>query len=528
MRRRISRHASLAGFLFWGGAFVVWTWLVLRTSWLDGIDRGQTRPHLVPDSTAAQYWSAFALVTQPGFVVLSLLAMAGWAWQRRFRHLCTALLLGIAFTWPGTVLVKHLVQRERPPSPLDDLVTYHGWAYPSTHMSMAMLAAVMGVAAMTTTRQARDTLWAWRVISVLGVLAVARCRWVMNAHWPTDIVGGAMFGATTACLAIWLAGVHMIPELERPRPVVGATTKRAAVIYNPSKVFDRATFRRNLEWEFESRGWLDPLWLQTRKDDPGHDMARQALAAGVDLVIVAGGDGTVRVVCSELAGSRVPLAIVPAGTGNLLARNLGIPLDEPSAIHVAFSGRARPIDLVKVTVDDDPSTSEHFAVMAGIGIDARIMDATRPELKRTVGSAAYFIAAPQQLAAEPMKLTFTMDDGEPQQRQAMMAVVGNVGMLQANIQLFPRASATDGKLDFICASPRRLVDWAPMMAKLLARRPQDEGLVDELSGRKVRIEVGERMPYELDGDTEGSARVFEAETVPGALQVMMPRGRSNL
>lgn len=523
MRRRISRHASLAGFLMFGAAFAVWTWMVLRTSWLVALDRHQLNPHLQASSTAAQYWAAFAIITQPGIVAVALLAMAAWAWQRRFRRLCSALVLGVGFTWPASALVKHLVRRVRPPSPLADVVTYHGWSYPSTHMSMAMLAAVMAIAAMTTTRQARDTLWAWRIASVLGVLSVAFCRWVMNAHWPSDIIGGALLGGMTASLAAWLAGLHMIPELDRPRRQSGEASRRAAVIYNPTKVFDRATFRRNLEWEFESRGWLDPLWLQTRADDPGREMAQAAIKAGVDLVVVAGGDGTVRVVCSELASTGVRLAIVPAGTGNLLARNLGVPLDEPSALHVAFSGKARPIDLVKVTIDDEPASADHFAVMAGIGIDARIMDATRPELKRTVGSAAYFLAAPQQLASNPMELTFSVDGGAAQERRAMMAVVGNVGSLQGGIQLFPHASAMDGKLDVVIASPRRLVDWAPMLAKVLTRRPQDEGLVDELAGRSVRIEVAERMPYELDGDTVGTARVFEAEVVPGALQLMLPR-----
>lgn len=500
--------------------FVLWSWLALGTSVLSGLDAHSTRAQLAPQGAAAQVWAAISIVTMPGVLAVVLALVASWAWRRRLRNLAGALLLSVVLGWGGSWLLRRAIARPRPPSPLEHLITYHGSAYPSSHMAMVTTAALMVIATTTTTRQSKDVRYLWRALGVLGVAVVAVDRFVTNAHWPSDIVAGVLVGAMAASLSCLVWRVHVLPVRLGP----GAPQqRRVAVIWNPSKVLDRQSFRRTIEWELELHGLGEAVWLQTRADDPGYEMTRAALAQGADQVVVAGGDGTVRVVCSELAGSGVPLGIIPAGTGNLLARNLGIPLDEVAAARVAFGGRALPIDLVRVTIDDDPSTSEHFAVMAGIGIDARIMEATRPMLKRTVGSAAYFIAAPQQVAAPPMELTFTLDDGEPQPRpNAMMAVVGNVGSLQAGIQLFPHASAADGQLDVIVASPRRLVDWAPMLAKVLTRRPQGEGLVDELTGRRIRIEVGEEMPYELDGDTEGRATVFEAEVVPGALRVMQP------
>ena len=100
-------------------------------------------------------------------------------------------------------------------------------------------------------------------------------------------------------------------------------------------------------------GWVDTLWLETSAADPGRAMTEHAAAERVDLVVCAGGDGTVRIVADELAGTGIPMGLIPAGTGNSLARNLDLPLDEVAAIEIAFGGHTRAIDLIKVTVDDD-------------------------------------------------------------------------------------------------------------------------------------------------------------------------------
>jgi diacylglycerol kinase (ATP) len=155
-------------------------------------------------------------------------------------------------------------------------------------------------------------------------------------------------------------------------------SRRWAVIYNPTKVSDQ--FRQLVTNRLERDSWADTLWLETSADDPGRGMTKEAVAAQVDLVIGAGGDGTVRVVADGLAGSGIPMGLVPAGTANLLARNLDLPLEEDAAVEIAFAGHTRTIDLIKLTVDDHPP--EHFAVIAGIGVDAMIMDETDSGLKR--------------------------------------------------------------------------------------------------------------------------------------------------
>ena len=232
-------------------------------------------------------------------------------------------------------------------------------------------------------------------------------------------------------------------------------------------------------------------------------------------------NGTVRAVASALARTGIPIGLVPAGTGNLLARNLGVPLDEPSALRTALEGEPTPVDLVKVTIDGDDEGSQHFCGMAGVGIDAEVMAATNPDLKRAVGSAAYFIAAAQHLRPEPRNAVITIDDQEPFHRSYTLAVVGNIGILQGGLQLIPGASATDGLLDLVVASPDGVLDVASMAARVLTRAEQSERVL-HIRARKVRISLDEPIPYELDGDTAGRATVFEAEIVPGALTLMLP------
>lgn len=116
--------------------------------------------------------------------------------------------------------------------------------------------------------------------------------------------------------------------------------RQSAVVFNPVKVAD--DFRDTVSRRLSEAGWSEPLWLETAEDDPGRSMTAKAREAGVDLVLAAGGDGTVRVVADGLAGTSIALGVIPAGTGNLLARNLDLPLDEGAAVEVAFAGTPEP------------------------------------------------------------------------------------------------------------------------------------------------------------------------------------------
>jgi diacylglycerol kinase (ATP) len=295
-------------------------------------------------------------------------------------------------------------------------------------------------------------------------------------------------------------------------------SRHCAVIYNPTKVSDK--FRDLMEERLHRNGWKDTLWLETSVEDPGRAMTRQAVAEHVDLVIGAGGDGTIRYVADVLAHTGIPLGLVPAGTGNLLARNLDLPLEEVDAIEVALEGQVRQIDLVKITVDD--RAPEHFAVMAGIGVDAVIMDQTDENLKDKVGSAAYFVAAAKALGRLPVRMTVQLDSNRPVRRHALLCVIGNVGKLRGNLTLIPGASPDDGLLDLYIASPRRFRHWVKLALRLITRRAKKDDRVDQRTGNKVRIVIDGKDNYQLDGDVVGESTTLTAEIQPGALAICVP------
>jgi YegS/Rv2252/BmrU family lipid kinase len=295
-------------------------------------------------------------------------------------------------------------------------------------------------------------------------------------------------------------------------------SRRCAVIYNPTKVSDK--FHALVEEGLQRNGWSNTLWLETSAEDPGRAMTQQAVAEQVDLVIGAGGDGTIRYVADGLAHTGIPMGLVPAGTGNQLARNLNLPLEEVEAIEVALSGQVREIDLVRITVDD--RAPEHFAVMAGIGVDAMIMDGTSEDLKDKVGSAAYFVAAAKALGRLPVRLTVQLDNNRPVRRHAMLCVIGNVGTLRGNLTLIPGASPEDGLLDLYIASPRRFWHWVKVALRLITRRAKKDDQVDQHMGKTVRIMIDGKDNYQLDGDVVGESTALFAEIQPGALAVCVP------
>ncbi|MFC7622269.1 diacylglycerol/lipid kinase family protein [Microlunatus sp. GCM10028923] len=292
------------------------------------------------------------------------------------------------------------------------------------------------------------------------------------------------------------------------------TAPSCAVVYNPVKISEEF---RLLVHDRLPADWAEPLWLETTEDDPGRAMTDRAVVAGVDLVIAAGGDGTVRVVADRLAGTGIPLGVVAAGTGNLLARNLGLPLDEAEAIRVAFRRETRTIDLIKL--DGGDRDGQHFAVMAGIGIDAMIMDNVDPRLKKTLGPAAYVIAARKAAEQLPMKVTIEVDGHRPRRRRAALCAIGNVGQLPGGITLIPGAKPDDGLLDVYVAAPRRLTHWIKVLARLITRRPRDDDTVDQWQARRVEIRTRNPEMLQLDGDVVGPTRLITAEIRPAALTV---------
>ena len=291
-------------------------------------------------------------------------------------------------------------------------------------------------------------------------------------------------------------------------------TLRCAVVANPTKLGDAdATLLRE---GLAAAGCPDPLWLETKVDDPGRSMTRQAVEAGVDLVLAAGGDGTIRLVAAGLAGTDVTMAIIPVGTGNLLARNLAIPLDVAGALVVALGEEERRIDTVVLRVDGgEPG---RFAVMAGTGLDAMIMDEVDERLKKFIGPGAYFIAAGKALNRLPVPLQVTVD-GRRHRRHAIICLIGSCGTLTGDLRLIPDARPDDGLLHVYVAYPTRPTHWIKAFLRLVTRRPRKDDHVSVWSGRRVEVRLRDKDAYELDGDVEGEGSVLLAEVDPGSLRI---------
>jgi len=532
--RRPPTLRSLLVIVVLAAGFVGWSALVLGSSALDRTD-AVLRPVTVRlESGPGQIAAAVAVITWPGVVYLGLCLVAVWAWRRRLRDLAVALVLAAALGWSTATLLRLLFGRQRPDSALD-VITTSGFGYPSGHVTAAFVFAVMVASTRVVTRQTTAARRVWMVGGALACIAVAVDRLLMGAHFFSDLVGGALLGSLVAIVALVIADVHVLPDhlvpipRRTPAPKAMAVAPddpqpeppRCAVIFNPAKVGDAVTFRRHVEYELRERGFANTLWLETVINDPGREMTATAVRKDVDLVLGAGGDGTIRMICAGLANSGIPFGLIPAGTGNLLARNLGIPLDERAALSNAFDGETRSIDLVKLTADQ--REPDYFAVMAGIGIDAVILGSTNSELKKAVGSAAYFLAAAQHANHPSTLATFTVDDTPPFRRRASVMVVGNVGYLQANIPLIPDAQPDDGLLDLMIASPRKPADWVKLTARVLSRTRCTDDRLARFTAKKVTIEVAEIDEYQLDGDTEGTARRLVAEIAPGALTIRVPR-----
>jgi diacylglycerol kinase (ATP) len=298
----------------------------------------------------------------------------------------------------------------------------------------------------------------------------------------------------------------------------GAEAPRCAVVYNPIKVSD--DLRSAIGREAVATGWGQPLWLETTADEPRRPTTDDLISVQVDRVIAVGGDGTIRMVADRLAGSGIPMAIVPVGTGNLLARNLDIPLSEAEAIQLAFGDNTRDIDLIKVTVDGEPG--EHFAVIGGLGVDAMIMEETNPQLKNVIGPGAYFVAAGKALGRTPIEMRISLDDRRAYRRSAMICAIGNVGTLAGNLTLLPEAEPDDGRLDVYVASPHRLSHWVRVFMRLITRRPRRDDRVDVWQASRVEVRLKHRDPYQLDGDVVGECLSLRAEVAPAALRIHVP------
>ena len=287
------------------------------------------------------------------------------------------------------------------------------------------------------------------------------------------------------------------------------------MIYNPVKVDDLDLLRATVEEGLATVGWSAPTWLETSPEDPGRGQAAKAVEDGAQLVFVCGGDGTVMSVVTALAGTDVALAVLPAGTGNLLAANLGLGTDAATGVEVAIEGGRKRIDVGAV---DDLC----FAVMAGMGFDAQMLEGTSDIAKKHIGWLAYVGGAAKHLRDRPMRVRIVIDGGTPMPRRPRSVIVGNVGRLQGGVRLLTEAQPDDGKLDVAVLSPRSLRHWVELGWGVVRRR-KSVPLMETYSAERVEIYSNRLQPRQLDGDLIEPAKSLKIQIRRKALLLCVPQ-----
>jgi diacylglycerol kinase (ATP) len=299
---------------------------------------------------------------------------------------------------------------------------------------------------------------------------------------------------------------------------------RTLVVLNPAAGQEDATrVRRQIGGALAVRGAPFDL-LETARAGDAERMARDGVRKGYRAVAAAGGDGTIAEVITGLAGSEVPLGIIPLGTGNQLAANLGIPLDVESAIEVIVGGRPLPIDIGQL------STGRYFALMAGVGWDAELMAACTRELKDRWGFGAYLFAGLRSAVAPPSALFRITADGADLEIRAATVLIANAGHLfhglfPVNVQLAPDTSFHDGRFDVCVFAPQTLTDVATLLWKVARRQYRGDERMLYFQAENIRIETDPPTVAQVDGDCIGETPL-EARALAGGVRVLVSRGRA--
>jgi diacylglycerol kinase (ATP) len=258
-------------------------------------------------------------------------------------------------------------------------------------------------------------------------------------------------------------------------------------------------------------------------------------------VIVAGGDGTVRAVVEAVRGHDVPVALLPSGTGNLLARNLKMSLgDIPGSISAAFTGTERRIDLgmIRIEREDRTRDTHAFVVMTGLGLDAKMIANTDEDLKKKAGWAAYLKAMAKSLRdPDELHVRFQLNDGRRKRTVLHTLILANCGSLPGNVLLLPDAVLDDGLFDLLMARPGGFLGWIRVAVKIawtngvirrtktgrdLAGEQKNDKDVHYNTGTAFTARFDRAEEIELDGDGFGKAAAFRAWIEPGALRVKTP------
>ena len=289
---------------------------------------------------------------------------------------------------------------------------------------------------------------------------------------------------------------------------------KTAVIAHAAKSFGGGLPK--LRSELERQGIPDPLWIEVPKSRYAPKQVKRALAEGTELIFVWGGDGTVQRCIDAAAGSDAALAILPAGTANLLATNLGIPQDIEQAVGIGLTGERRKLDVGRFN-------GEKFAVMAGAGFDASMIQQADGSLKERLGRVAYVWTGSQQLRAKPFKAKIKVDGAPWYAGAASCILVGNVGRLFGGVEVFADARPDDGRLELGVVNADGVTDWVRTLARTAVGQAERSPLVQATSAKKIKVKLNRKVLYEIDGGDREKVKSFGIKVEPAAITICLPR-----
>ena len=286
-----------------------------------------------------------------------------------------------------------------------------------------------------------------------------------------------------------------------------------AVVAHSGKSFGGGL--RELRTVLAREGVTYPLWYEVTKSRHAPACARRAADQGAEVIFVWGGDGTVQHCIDAVAGTGAAVAILPAGTANLLAMNLQIPDDLTEAVRVGLHGDRRQMDTGSVN-------GEHFAVMAGAGFDARMIAEAGRGLKDRVGRAAYLYTGIKNLSARRVKATVDVDGERFFKGRVSCVLAGNVGKVLGGIDAFPQARPDDGLLEFGVVTAKNPAQWARTFSRLALGQAERSPFVEITHGTKLKVRFDRKIPYELDGGARPACRELRIKARPGSITICVP------
>jgi diacylglycerol kinase (ATP) len=289
---------------------------------------------------------------------------------------------------------------------------------------------------------------------------------------------------------------------------------KVAVVANPAKSLGGGLLE--LRRALERAGVADPLWHEVPKSRKAPAALKQALAEGVELVFAWGGDGLVQRCIDALAGSDIPLGVLPAGTSNLLATNLELPFDIADAVAVGLGGERRRIDVGRFN-------GERFAVMAGSGIDAAMIRDADRGLKDRLGRVAYVWAGLKNLRSDPFAANVKVDGVSWFEGDVTCVLIGNLGGLFEGIEVFGDAQPDDGKLEVGVITADGFAQWARTAARTVVAAADTSPFVQATRGQSVKVKLDRKVLYELDGGDRSKTKSFKVKVEPAAVTLCVPR-----